>query len=87
MVNLQYDVTVLAADLSDLDEDVEDQFVVVGEQTNLNEILQLEDVTDTLNVDIANIEETTDGLIANDVTITASVENLDSRVTMELSKI
>ena len=83
MVNVQDDVTVLSADLSDLDEDVEDQFIVIEEQITLvlNEILQLEDVTDTLNLDIENIEGTIDELIANDVSITTSVEDLDSRVT------
>ena len=47
----------------------------------MNEILQLEDVTDTLNLDIEDIEGTIDELIANDVSITTSVEDLDSRVT------
>ena len=83
MVNVQDDVTVLSADLSDLDEDVEDQFIVIEEQITLvlNEILQLEDVTDTLNLDIEDFEGTIDELIANDVSITTSIEDLDSRVT------
>ena len=83
MVNVQDDVIILSADLSNLDEDVEDQFIVVEEQITiiLNEIFQLQDITVTLEANFENIEETIDGLIANDVTITASVEELDSRVT------
>ena len=84
MAIVQDGITILSADLYNLDEDVEDQFLVVEEQITviLNEIFQLHDVTATLELNVENIEETIDELITNDVTIAASVEELDSRVTM-----
>ena len=82
MQNVHDDINSLNIAISDLNEDVEAQFVLVEEQITLifDEIFQLIDETDTLDSNIQVIEDTIDGLTVTDSEIMASVDELDSRV-------
>ena len=83
MENVHDDITSLNTGLSDLNEDVEGQFVLVEEQITLifDEIFQLIDETDTLDSSIEVIEDTIDRLTATDSEIMDFIDELDSRVT------
>ena len=75
MENVHDDITSLNTGLSDFNEDVEAQFILVEEELTVvneqltiifDEIFQLADEVDNLGSNILMIEETIDGLLATD---------------------
>ena len=91
MENVHDDITSLNAGLSDLNEDVEAQFILVEEELTVvneqltiifDEIFQLADEVDNLGSNILIIEETIEGLLATDSDLMDSIDELDSRVTI-----
>ena len=89
--NVHDDITSLNTGLSDLNEDVEAQFILIEEELTVvneqltiifDEIFQLADEVDNLSSNILIIEETIDGLLATDSELMDSIDELDSRVTI-----